>query len=301
MESNNMEVKNQLKVVENEVSQNVIGMDAEEKERIFKDIVAVQEKAFIAVEQDEFEEDTKTIEVYNEIVNLKKSGAFIPIKGLTPIYVDRNTGIKIFAKRIAKGGGLGDPVLVFVYSDGTTSGDVEIKMYELIEIMGGNRVGADEGDIADAKKMMKKVIGRISSYWDLGMDIRVEDLIKILVANLSTLQVDRGNVLDVDKVYAAIYRYIEKVNGYPGKCYIKRKYVYALKSEDMENIAIDLGAKVSEIVDILNRNNLLHLQASSIGYQSEVKGVGSCYCVRILLKYKYEDYVDYSGNPDLEV
>lgn len=297
METNN----NQLIAVEGEVTLNSIEMSADERKKMCKDIVAVQEKVFIPVEQDEFDEDTKSIEVYTEIQNTKKSGAFIPVNGLTLLSVG-NDGTKIFSKRIAKGGGFGDPVLIFVYPDGSVSEDVEIKMYELLEIAGGNYgdncESIDKSDIAEAKKLIKKIAGRVLSYWTGDIGIRIKDLLRILVENLSTLQVDRGNELDIDKVYAAIFKYVEKVSGYPSKCYVKRKSVYALQREDMEEVANSLGAKINEIVNIVKRHNLLHLQPSSIGYQCEVKDVGSCYCIKVLSNYKHENYVDFNFDPN---
>lgn len=295
-----METKDQVVTVENKVVTGFIGMDAEEREKFYRDTQVAQNNAFLEVDQNDFVEHTRTIEIYNEIQNVKESGAFIPINGLTPLYKDRNTGIMILAKRIAIGGGLGNPVIVFVYPDKTTSEEVEIKMSELIEIIGGNHVKADDIDKADAKKMMKKVIGRISSYWDLDMEIRIEDLITILVANLSKIKVDEGNELTFKKVYAAIDKYVEEESWKPDNNYMKRKAVFALTSEDMTNIItyLGMGVKLIDIIDILKRNNMLYLQKSSIGNQCEVKDKGSCYCVRILAKYKHEDYVDFNYDPN---
>lgn len=41
---------------------------------------------------------------------------------------------------------------------------------------------------------------------------------------------------------------------------------------------------------------ILHLQKSSVGNQCEVKGVGSCYCIKMLSKYQPEVVEDFSGN-----
>jgi hypothetical protein len=295
---NKVETTNQLITVKDEVVTSIVGIDAEEREKIYRDIQVAQKEAFLEVDQDEFKEDSVNTKVYTEIQNIKKSGAFVPIEGLTPLYVDKNTGIKVLAKRIAEDGGLGNPVLVFVYADGSTSKDIEIKMSELLDIINGKHVNADNSDKADAKKAMKKIVGRISSNWDLSMGIRVADLITILIANFSTLQVDKENELDIDSVYEAIYSYIEKVHMDPDKPYMKRKTFYALKHEDMNEIALSLGVEVIDIAKTLKRNNVLRLQKKSRGYQCEVKDVGSCYCVRILAKDKHEDYVDFNYDPN---
>ena len=300
---NDMETdNNQLITVENEIDTIESGVDFVKKEKIYNDMMIAQENAFIEVDQNDFEEDSKSIEIYNEIQNIKKSGAFVPIKGLKLLSIG-NEGTMIFAKRIAKGGGFGNPVLVFVYTDGSMSDDVEIKIGDLLIIAEGNygepKDNLDKDDIADAKKLIKQISGKIISYYAGDIRIMPKELIKLLVKNLSTLPVDKGNELDVDTLYAVIMKYIEKVSDYPTKSYIKRKSVYALTHEDMEEIVMYLGAgiKIIDVVSMLRRNNILHLQASAKN-QCEVKGVGSCYCIKIFKGFKHEDYVDFNFDPN---
>lgn len=308
---NNMETNNQLVPVESEVVTGEIGIDIVKVEEIYNNMMIAQESAFLEVDQNDFEEDTKSIEIYNEIQNTKKSGAFVPLNGLTLLFVS-NGGTKVFAKRVAKGGGYGNPVLVFVYTDGSVSEDVEIKMEELFIISGGNYGklidGIDEDDVREARKYIKQISGRILSYWSGDMEIMPKHLIKLLKDNLPALGVDRGNELDVDKVYAAIWRYVEMEYTGHAKGYMKRKGMYALTREDMDKIVNYLGVKTIDVINILKRHNLLYLQPSSIGYQCEVKWVDadekgrrSCYCVKILAKYKHEDYEDFTGDPNLEL
>lgn len=305
-----METNNQLVPVEKEVVTGEVEMDIVKVEEIYNNMMIAQKNAFLEVDKGEFEDDPKSIEIYNEIQSTKKSGAFVPLNGLTLLFVS-NGGTKVFAKRIAKGGGLGNPVLVFVYSDGSVSEDIEIKMQELFAIAGGNYGklidGVDKEDVREAKKYIKQISGRILSYWSGDMHIEPIQLIKILKDNLSALKVDKGNELDFKKVYAAIYSYVEKVHMDANKSYMKRKSVYALTRDDMEIVVESLGLNISRITDvaeILKRNNLLHLQPSSIGYQCEVKGAedkkgrSSCYCVRILAKNKHEDYEDFDFDPN---
>lgn len=294
----NMEIKNQVVTVKNEAITSIVGMDAEEREKIYREIKVAKKEAFLEIDQDEFVEDNVNTEVYTEIQNIKKSGAFVPIKGMTPLYIDKNTGIKVLAKRIAEEGTLGNPILVFVYSDGSMSKDIKIEMEELINIMSGKHVNADNSDKSNANKAMRKIIGRISSNWDLSMGISISDLITILIDNFSTLQVDKENELDIVSVYEAVYSYINKVHMYPDKNYMKRKTFYALKHEDMNVIALSLGVEIIDIAKTLKRNDVLRLQAKSRGYQCEVKDAGSCYCVKIFSDHKHEDYVDNNFDPD---
>lgn len=292
---------NQLMLAENEVTLNKIEMDVKEKEEICKGIAAAQEKAFLPVDQNEFDDKPEHSEIYADIQNAKISGALIPTQILSLMFMGK-AGTKIFAKRVAKGGALGDIALVFDYNDGNISEDVEVAMFDVMTIAMGNYGehydGINKDNLTDAKKSIKKVAGRVLRYWTGDLDIGIKDLVRLLYTNLSSLKVDRGMEISVDRVYAAIYGYVEKEHGYPEKHYMKRKSVYALTREDLKRAIEGVGIEVDGAIKLLNRHNLLYLQPSSIGYQCEVKGGGSCYCVRILANYKHEDYTDYNYNPN---
>lgn len=128
---------NQLMLAENEVTLNKIEMDVKEKEEICKGIAAAQEKAFLPVDQKEFDDKPEHSEIYADIQNAKISGALIPTQILSLMFMGK-AGTKIFAKRVAKGGALGDIALVFDYNDGNVSEDVEVAMFDVMTIAMGN-------------------------------------------------------------------------------------------------------------------------------------------------------------------
>lgn len=297
---NNMETKNQMVTVKNDVVTSIVGLDAEERENICREIQVAKKKAFLKIDQDEFEEEDVNTEIYAQIQNIKKRGALVPIEGMTPLYVDKNTGIKILAKRVAEENTLGNPVLVFVYSDGSISKEIKIEMEDLLNIKAGEHINADNSDKSNAKKVMRKIIGIISSNWDLSMGISVQDLITILIGNFFTLPVDKEKELDFDSAYEAVYSYIEKTHMNPDKNYMKRKQFYALKREDMDVIAEMLGVEIIDIAKILARHSALRLPKNRKrrGYQCEVKDAGSCYCVKIFANNEHEDYVDFNFDPN---
>lgn len=261
-----------------------------EQNAIFHDeLAAIQKDQLVPVLEEELID--KHAEIFSKIDKAKSKGAFIP-NNLTLIHRGL-AGSKILAKRVSEGDALGDVALVFAYASGNITKDVIVEMHELLTISHGNFGETSEDfekeDISEAKKVIKKVGKRVLKYWAADIKISFRDLMKLLVGRLGDLKVDSDESLGINQVYGAIYSFIEENAGnwhrYP---YLKRKSCYALLREDMEEIALTLNTKVKELLIILKRNNLLHLQPSSIGYQSEVNGVGSCYCIKILAENRYE-------------
>lgn len=289
----------QHSIVQQGIDANNEILSQEEKDKAYSAITKAQADSFVSVSEEDFDNDPHNEIMSKDIELIKKKGAFIPLENMTLI-AKGTEGTHVFARRIAKGGGLGDPALTFLYPDGSISEDISISMFELYEIAAGNFgvncADKDQDQIKSAKRLIKKFGSQVMSYWSSDLNLRAVELIEILLKNLGHLKVDNRNELDISKIYLTIYKYIQKVEGYPHKGYIKRKSVYALMPEDMEEIATTLLISVKELVVTLKKYNVLHLQPSSVGYQCEVKGVGSCYCIKVFEKYKHDDYADFSGD-----
>jgi len=318
MEDTPMDFTNNENVLPNEKNQfstnkplmNLIGVDQStnnlieatseiEVEKIYHCLAKAQESFIATVDEDFFVDNTQASAILDEIDSAKASGAFVPTKHLRLIYGKENT-TKIFAKRVAKNGNRGEPVIILVYPDGEVSPELEISMAELMRVSHGNygetKDGMNKKDVAHADTLIKKIGDRILPYWELDIGINVVELLKMLCASISTLEVDRGEEIDVNMVYSAIYKYIQKSNNYPTKGYLIRKGFYALLSEDILEVASWMNTTSPKIIKILKQYDLLYLQKSSIGNQCEVKGVGSCYCIKMLAKFQPEEVETYSEN-----
>lgn len=262
-------------------------------------LVKAQEKFIAGVDENFLEDDTLESPILDEITEAKESGAFIPTKYLTLIYGNEKT-TKIFAKRVVRNGNRGEPVIVFAYKDGEVSPEIEVKMAELMRISYGNfgepQEGINKKDVAHAEALINKIGERILPYWEFDLEIRVVGLIKVLSKNISSLAVDRGNELDITLIYHYIYKYVQKLKDRPDKGYFIRKGFYALTREDMLEVASGLDSTAPKIIEILKQHNLLYLQNSSIGNQCEVKGVGSCYCIKMLAKFQPKEVEIFKEN-----
>ncbi|OAA83556.1 hypothetical protein [Clostridium ljungdahlii] len=261
-------------------------------EKIYSNLAEAQENFIAPVDKGFLEDDILDSDILSEIAKAKASGAFVRTKHLTLIYGNEET-TKIFAKRVVRNGNRGEPVIVFVYKDGESSSELEISKAELIRLSLGNygekAEGVNKKDVSYAETLLKKIGDRILPYWEFDIEITLIDLLKILSKNISKLKIDRGDELDITMVYSCIYKYVQKLKTYPNKCYLIRKGFYALTREDMLEVASSLESNIPDLIKILKQNNLLYLQNSSIGNQCEVKGVGSCYCVKMLAKYQTEE------------
>lgn len=284
---------------EDEKNLQSILIDSAMVEKISSEIIEAQETYFADIDDGCLEKDVIDDKIYNEVLEAKRKGAFIPVQGMKLIYGGENR-TKIFAKRVSKKGNNGEPVLIFAYTDGRISDEIEIKLEHLVKLSflkyGRTQEVVDKKSATSAERLIEKIGGKIIPYWAFDIEINIVELLKLLTSNLSTLPLDSGNQLDVSIAYWSIYKYVQKLKGNPHKCYLERRGFYALTREDMVEIASKLNSTIPEIIKILKNNGLLHLQISSIGYQCEVKGVGNCYCIKILAKYQPQSIEDFSGN-----
>lgn len=291
-------IMNQIGVAQS--SNNVIEVTSEiEAGKIYHSLAKAQENFIATVDEDFFVDNTQTCAILDEIDTAKARGAFVPTRYFRLIYGKENT-TKIFAKRVAKNGNRGEPVIILAYPDGEVSPELEISMAELMRVSYGNygemKEGINKKDVTHADILIKRIGDRILPYWELDIGISVIDLLKILSTSLSNLEVDRGEEIDVNVVYSAIYKYVQKSNNYPTKGYLIRKGFYALLADDLLEVASGINISIPKFIKILKQYDLLHLQKSSIGYQCEVKGVGSCYCIKMLVKFQPTEVEKYSEN-----
>ncbi|MVX63095.1 hypothetical protein GKZ28_05205 [Clostridium chromiireducens] len=293
--SNNIMLNNQNELCDKEN----LNTSSEIANKICKDLNKAQENFIAPVDEEFLADDTLDKTIWEDINKAKESGAFIPTKYLTLIHGSETT-TKIFAKLVVRNGNRGEPVIVLAYTDGGVSPELEISKAELMRISFGNygvkENGFDKKDVAYASTLIKKIGDRILPYWEFDIGMTLMELLKLLSGKLSVLKIDRGEELDVKMVYSFIYKYVQRVKSHPAKCYIIRRGFYALISEDILEVASNMNSKVPTIIKMLKQNNLLHLQDSSVGNQCEVKGVGSCYCIKMLAKYQENEVQDFSGN-----
>lgn len=283
--------------IENDTSLEVIPT-SEVAASIFNEITVSQNKLYAQIEDDDFEEDKIGKEIVSELNDARINGAFLDMSKLTLIYGRQNT-TKIFAKRVISNGNNGEPVLVFLYTNGRTTPEISITMQEIMTVRFGNygieNEQIDKYNLNQARKILRKLGERLFQYWNVDINISISRLIELLEVNYNSLKIDTGTELDIALVYSVIFKYIQSEKSRM-RDEIERKSVYALQKEDMMNIASKLNLKLGELVKYLKNNYILHLQNSSVGYQCEVKGLGSCYCIRKLNKYKDENIVNLDFN-----
>lgn len=281
MEMNQIEVFQQNNIV-NEAASDM------EVAKIYNDLEKAQAEFLAPIDEECLVDDTLDSAILTEIDKAKACGAFVPMHFLKLIYGGENT-TKIFAKRVVRNGNRGEPVIVLAYVGGGVSPELQISMAELMRVSFGNygeMEGGNKKDVIHAETLIRRIGDRILPYWEPDLGIGVIGLLKILSGSISSLAIDRGDELDVSVVYTSIYKYVQKEKYF--KVYLERKGFYALLSEDMLEVASRMGITVPELIKLLKQYNLLRLQKSSIANQCEVKGVGSCYCIGMLLNFQPE-------------
>ena len=260
------------------------------------DTLVIQNKAELAVRQEivteidksEFEDLCKS-ETLNTI--LKNNGVgVLGIKGV-PIYLLDDGISGFYARRIELKGGMNMIALNKYETGKAISDDILIDNYDINQIYASAKEIKDtkkntstQEDInkellKNGKKSFIKVVKIISKYSLKNEMIDATIIINSLIANYSRLDSDNQDTIDINKIYCSIVDFVNQ------ECYeglFTRKGFYAFNDQHFSELVDEIMLTKQQLLEILIKNNLLYIQNSSGGYQSKVRGMGNCYCIKTL-------------------
>lgn len=247
--------------------------------------IATTNSMFSEIDLNEFEESCK-LETLEMISRAIQNGALRP-EGLCPIEIMEDGVTGLYAKRVNSCDGKSNVAIVYFRNDGSCTEDILISNADLYSIIAAVQSWATPEVKKDAKRALKKLEKTLLDYWD-GIIFNAADVVQKIAENLSKLPVDNSRIPDVKIVYSTILDFADSWSVGSQESIFLRRGFYAFPPNHFEEIAGKLQMTTKTLAEFLKRNGLLYLQNSSCGYQSNVRGEGNCYCVRVLKQFEHE-------------
>lgn len=238
--------------------------------------------------------------IANDIQQCKNMGGFIP-KGLTPLIL-MDDGAGIMAKRVVGKKNENYIVVVYVYSDGSTSKEIRIEHSELHHVSKGNfgrkNDKTDKWDVAQAKKTLSKLEDKILPYWRPTIDISAEAIVQMLFKQYDVLAEEHIQTSTGTDIYKYMVEVAENGRNSISHFYIVRRKYYAFLEEHFLEIAKHFHLSKEELISELKEVDAFYSQESSTNELCKVKGVGYCYCIKMMKsRFGKVDIEDLSGDP----
>lgn len=251
------------------------------------DTLTVQNNAKLAVRQTIVSEiDKSEFEDFKnetlEIILTHNGLGIMGVKGM-PIYLLPDGISGFYARNVELNGGVNMIALNKYETGKSISDDILINNYDIIQIYNSTKKCITKEQSREGKKSYTKIAKLLSLYSFRNVIIDPIVIIMTLIKSFSQLPLDSQETMDINKIYSSVVDY---VNETMITKLLERKGFYAFDDYNFGELADRIKISKDQLLEILKKNGLLYLQKSSVGYQSKVKGMGNCYCIRTLTLFQ---------------